>query len=129
MRSLALAALVALGAGGCLVAAAGAGAGGAVYLSDRGAESLVSAPVVTVLSRVRTVFGELSITETRTTSDQEGSVERRGLHGTAGDREVEVSLRSEGSGTRVHVVVKKTAVTWDNDFAKTIVERIVAQRP
>jgi len=40
---------------------------------------------------------------------------------------VDVNLRSEGSGTHVEVVAKKTAVTWDKDLAKKILNRIVEQ--
>ena len=36
---------VTAGSSGCLLAAAGAGAGGAIYVTDRGVESVVAQPV------------------------------------------------------------------------------------
>jgi hypothetical protein len=34
-------------------------------------------------------------------------------------------LKTEGSSTRVEVVASKSAVTWDKDMAKNILQRIV----
>jgi hypothetical protein len=36
-----------------------------------------------------------------------------------------VELRNEGGNTKVDVVVKKSAVTWDKDFARQILNKIV----
>lgn len=113
--------------GGCLVAAAGAGAGGAIYISDRGVESLVAAPVDRTFSAAREAFSELGVTETKTKAEQEGSGEKRELSGETGDREITVSFRTEGSSTRVEVVARRSAVTWDKDFARRIMEEIVSR--
>lgn len=121
----ALAAVLPLLTTACLVAAAGAGAGGAVYLSDRGAESLVTVPMDQARSAVGRTFQELGITETRSSTDREGTVERHRVEGTSGDREITVSLKPEGDGTRVEVVARRSAVTWDKDLARQILERIV----
>ena len=52
--------------GGCVAAAAGAGAVGAIYVIDRGAEtSLLATPPVVEASAKR-VFGEMGIKETKT---------------------------------------------------------------
>ena len=50
---------------------------------------------------------------------------KRTLQGKTSDREVEVELRPEGSGTKVEVVAKKTAVTWDKDLARKVLGEIV----
>lgn len=110
---------------GCLLAAAGAGAGGAVYVTARGVESVVAAPVTRTADAAHQAFGALNITESRTVTEQEGGAEKRTLQGTNSDREVSVSLKSEGTGTHVEVVVKKTSVTWDKDFAREVLRKIV----
>ncbi|HEY9382973.1 MAG TPA: DUF3568 family protein [Gemmatimonadales bacterium] len=126
-----LAAIALLGtvvsAGGCFLAAAGAGAGGAIYVTERGVEAQVASPVARTLDATRQAFQEYGITETKSSNEQDGSVEKRSLEGKTSDREVEVDLRSEGSGTHVAVVVKKSMVTWDKDFAKRILNKIVEQ--
>jgi len=111
---------------GCILAAAGAGAGGAIYVTERGAEAQVAAPVAATFDATRRVFQELGITETRAINES-GATEKRTLEGTKDDREIAVNLRTEGSGAHVDVVVKKTAVTWDKDFAKQILNKIVEQ--
>ena len=117
--------LVVAGANGCVLAAAGAGAGAGIYVTDRGAESLVAAPVARTFEASRAAFQELGITETRTITDSEGGAEKRTLQGKTADREIEVELKSEGASTRVGVVAKKTAVTWDKDLARKLLGEIV----
>ncbi len=112
-------------AGGCLVAAAGAGAGGAIYLSDRGVESVVTASVDRAFEAARRAFGELQIAEGRTATEREGESERRQLEGSTADRDVTVTVRARGDGSHVEVVVRRSAVTWDKDFARRLLERIV----
>jgi hypothetical protein len=113
-----------LAAAGCIAAAA-AGAVGAVYVTERGAEAQVATPVGTTLDAARRAFQEMSITETKSSNEQDGSVEKRSLEGKTSEREIEVDLKTQGSGTHVEVVAKKTAVTWDKDLAKKILNRIV----
>lgn len=112
---------------GCLVAAAGAGAGGAIYFTERGTESVLAAPVARVYDAARETFQEQGISETKTSTEQEGGGERRQLEGAKGDTEVTVTIRTEGSGSKVEVVARKSPVTWDKDFAKSVLESIVAK--
>ena len=113
-------------ANGCILAAAGAGAGGAIYVGDRGVESQVAAPVDRVYEASRQAFKELGVAETKTSTEQDGAVEKRVLAGTVDDRKVTASFKTQGSGTHVEVVVEKTPVTWDKKFAKQVMERVVA---
>lgn len=111
-------------AGGCL-AAAGAGLGAGIYLSDRGAESLVASPVDRTFAASQQVFRDMSITEEKTTSEESSGAQERQLNGKLGDKNVKVTLKTEGEGTRVEVVASEDMVRWDKDLAKDILERIV----
>lgn len=108
----------------CVAAAAG-GLGAGIYYSDGGAESLVAAPIDKVLSATQQTFQELSITETKTSSETDANSTERQIKGTSGDRDISVTLKTEGTSTRVEVVASKSAVTWDKDLAKKILEKIV----
>jgi len=117
---------VTAGSSGCLLAAAGAGAGGAIYVTDRGVESVVAQPVDRVFEATKSAFKELGVTETKSSNEQEGTAEKRSVTGSANDREVTVNLKTESSGTHVEVVAKKSAVTWDKKFARTVLDKVVA---
>lgn len=123
MHALALG-LVVLSGTGCL-AAAGAGLGAGIYLSDRGAESLVAVPIDQAFAASQEVFREMGMTEQRTTSEQSESSAERQLNGKRGEKNVKVTLRTEGEGTRVEVVASEDMVVWDKDLAKEVLEQIV----
>jgi len=111
--------------GGCVAAAAGAGAVGAIYVIDRGAEtSLLATPPVVEASAKR-VFGEMGIKETKTSTTREGGGEKVVLEGTMTDRDISVSIETAGTGSKVVVIARKSMVTWDKDLAKQILEKIV----
>lgn len=112
------------GGTGC-IAAAGAGLGAGVYLSDRGAESTVASPVDRTYAAAEQAFRELGIGENKSSTEREGTSEQRVLSGTSGDRQVTVTLKSAGEGTRVEVVASTSAVTWDKELARKVLERIV----
>ena len=118
-------AVVVLATSGCLLAAAGAGAGGAIYYTDRGVQSVVAAPVERTFEVTRQAFQDLGITESKAVTRQEDGSETRSLEGKTSDRDISIDLKPEGSGTKVDVVVRKSAVTWDKDFAREILNRIV----
>ena len=112
---------------GCFLAAAGAGAGGGIYFTQRGVESVVAAPVERASAATEQTFHQLGIRQTKTAAEQEGGQDKREIGGATTDREVTVTLTSAAQGsTRVQVVARKSAVTWDKDFARTILEKIVA---
>lgn len=119
-------ALVAAGSTGCVVAAAGAGAGGGIYLTSRGVESVLTSPVATVAEAAEAAFRELGIERTGLEVDDERG--RRVLRGepASGEPDVTVTLEPEDSGsTRVGVTARTSVVTWDKDYARTVIEKIV----
>lgn len=110
---------------GCFLAAAGAGAGGAIYLTSQGAESLVGADVEKAFTATEGAFRffELQRTELKV----EGDGEKRQIKGKpqSGDPEVTVNLeRRSGSSTNVEVTARTGPVTWDKDYARRVVEKI-----
>jgi Protein of unknown function (DUF3568) len=112
---------------GCLVAAAGAGAGGGIYFTERGVESVVPVSMDRAASAARQALDELKVQSTKSATEQHPDGERREIDGTAGGRDVSVTLKAQGANsTRVQVVAKTSAVTWDKDFARTVVDKIVA---
>lgn len=113
--------------GGCVAAAVGAGAGGGIYFSDRGAESVVPAGIERASAATRRAFAQLGVRETGSKVEDQGR--EREVSGRAGQRDVDVTvkLKAERPGyTRVQVVARKSAVTWDKDFARAVLEKIVA---
>jgi len=115
-----------LALGGCLFAAAGAGAGGGIYFFDRGVGSVVTAPVAKASSATQQTFQEMGINQKKTSTEQQGDKDKREIDGATADRDVTVTIQTEGTGSRIQVVARKSAVTWDKDFARTILQRIVA---
>jgi hypothetical protein len=113
------------GVTGCVVAAAGAGAGGAFYLTDRGAESEVQAPVDRAFDATRKAFEEMGITEGKSTREDETGRVKRSLEGTTPSREINVTIASSGTGSHVEVVARYSTVRWDKDLARKILARIV----
>lgn len=105
---------------GCLAAAA-AGAGGAIYLTDRGAESLVNASLDETYEAARETFSEMGIRETKNTTEGD----KRELQGSINDLEIDVDIERKDETTRVEVTANKTRVTWDKDYARSILQKIV----
>jgi len=120
-------AIVPLGAllGGCFLAAAGAGAGGAVYVTERDAEATLLASVAVVEASAKRTFDEMGITEKRTIAEDGAGGLKRTLEGTLDDRDISVAIQTAGTGAKVVVAARKTPVTWDKDLAKKILEKIV----
>ena len=109
---------------GCVLAAAGAGAGGAIYLTSRGAESIVDASVPEVADAVTDVFADMGITVAGTTTEKEG--DEREVRGKKGDLDVTVHFERESpSTTKVEVTARENVAEWDRDYAKRVLERIV----
>jgi hypothetical protein len=140
MASWVASALVVAAASGCAAAAAGAGAATAVYLTDNGAEARIQASVDETFAAAREAAQEMNIVVTETTrtttpmpadtvaadsAKRDDGTTKRALEGKAGDRDVNITIEQEGSTTKVEVTAKTSAVTWDKDFAKSVLEEIL----
>lgn len=125
VRGLLLVLSLAFAGSGCVAAAAAAGAGAGIYLTNQGAESMVSAPIAQVADRARIVMQQMDIAPTGTQMNGDGS--ERELKGKTGDTEVTVELESQDDGTtRVEVTARDNLVNYDKDLARDIVQRIVS---
>src|SRR2546425_1919160 len=108
---------------GCFLAAAGAGAGGGIYFTQRGVESVVAAPVERASAATEQTFRQLGIRQTKTGAEQEGGQDKREIAGATTDREIAVTLTSAAQGsTRDQVVARKSAVTCDKACARTLLD-------
>jgi hypothetical protein len=110
---------------GC-VAAAAAGAAGAVYATTRGAEALVSGSVDQVAARAETVMKEMNIVPSAEKTETAG--DKHELKGKQGDLDVTIQMeRSDSSTTKVEVTARKNLAEWDKDYAKEVLTRIVKE--
>lgn len=113
-------------ASGCIAAAAGAGAATGIYLTSRGAESLVEGSVEEVAARTQAAFREFDITHTREVTERGGDI--RNFEGTTGESTVTVNLeRKSPTTTNVEVTVRKNEVEWDKEHAQEILASIVGE--
>lgn len=109
---------------GCVAAAAGAGAAGAVYLTSRGAEALVEGSVDNVESRALAVMSEMGIVKDGQSSEDGG--DQRELKGKKGDLDVTIAMkRKSPTTTEVEVTARENLAEWDKDFAQDVLNRIV----
>jgi hypothetical protein len=124
ISKLALLFSTALPAAACVAAAAGAGAAGGVYLTSRGAESMVEAPVDEVATRAEGVMSEMAIVKDAESAEQ--SKQRRELKGKKGDLDITIKMQQETpTTTKVEVSARKNEVQWDKNYAEEILTKIV----
>lgn len=122
-RHLILALAAGLLSSGCLAAAA-AGAAGGVYLTTRGAESLIEAPVDDVAARAEAVMGEMGIAKEGESTEDQG--DKHVLKGKQGDLDVTIDITRESPTTsKVEVTARENLAEWDKDYAKEVLNRIV----
>jgi hypothetical protein len=122
-RQISLALAAALLSTGCLAAAA-AGAAGGVYLTSRGAESVINASVDDVADRSEAVMGEMGIVKQAESTEDEGT--KHVLKGRQGDLDVTIDIDRESATTsKVEVTARKNLAEWDKDYAKEVLNRIV----
>ena len=122
-RHLSLALAAALLSTGCLAAAA-AGAAGGVYLTTRGAESVVEGSVADVAARAEAVMGEMGIVKEGESTEDQG--DKQVLKGKQGDLDVNIDIdRESPTTTKVEVTARKNLAEWDKDYAKEVLSRIV----
>jgi hypothetical protein len=120
----ALALALMLPATGCVAAAAAAGAGAGIYLTSRGAESLVESSVAQVAARAQAVMSEEGIVADASNSESGG--DKREFKGKKGDLDVTIQLeRKSGSTTRVEVTARENLAEWDKEYAQQLLSRII----
>jgi hypothetical protein len=113
-----------LPAAGCAAAAVAAGAGAGVYLTTRGAESLVNGPIDQVAASAKSAMSEMNIVQDAQSSENQGA--KREFKGKKGDLDVTVQLESkDAKTTKVEATARKNLAEWDKDFAQALVRRIV----
>jgi hypothetical protein len=122
-RHLLLPLAVALLSTGCLAAAA-AGAAGGVYLTSRGAESVVEGSVDQIAGRAETVMGEMAIVKEGESTEDQG--DKQVLKGKKGDLDITIEIERESESTaKVEVTARENLAEWDKDYAKEVLSRIV----
>lgn len=110
---------------GCFLVAAGAGGATGIYLTSRGAESLVEQPMDGLVARTQAAFTEFGIRPVGETIDHEG--DRREFRGRKDDLDVTVKLeRKSPSTTQVEVTARRNVAQWDKDLAQRLLARITA---
>jgi len=111
---------------GCVAAAAAAGAGAGIYLTSRGAESVVASSVDQVATRARQVMNEEGIVPDASSMEKGG--DKRELKGKKGDLDVTIEIeRKDPKTTRVEVAARKNLAEWDKDYAQQLLSKIVAK--
>jgi hypothetical protein len=108
---------------GCLAAAA-AGAGAGIYLTSRGAESLVQGQPDDIAQKAQAVMKEEGIVPEASSSESGG--DKRELKGKKGDLDVTIEMeRKDPKTTRVEVAARKNLAEWDKDYAQKLLSKIV----
>jgi len=109
---------------GCLGAAAAAGAGAGIYLTSRGAESLVDGGIDQIASRARAVMSDEGIVPDASSTEKGG--DKQELKGKKGDLDVTIEMeRKSDKSTRVEVAARKNLAEWDKDYAQKLLQKIV----
>jgi hypothetical protein len=104
--------------------AAGAGAGAAIAWTQRGASAIVEGSIDEVFTRSTAGFTAMAVSKTGESTEESGA--KRTLRGTRGDLEVTVELQRESATTtRAEVYARRSAVEYDKEFARDLLNRIV----
>jgi len=120
----ALALALVLPMAGCVAAAAAAGAGAGIYLTTRGAESLVDNSIDQVAQRAQAVMNEEGIVPDASSTESGG--DKREFKGKKGDLDVTIEMeRKSPTTTRVEVTARKNLAEWDKEYAQQLLSRIV----
>ena len=115
---------LALPSSACVAAAAAAGAGAGIYLTSRGAESIVQGSLPNVSDRAKAVMAEDGITLQESDSKEGG--EKLELSGKKGDLDVSIELdREDSNSTKVEVSARKNLAEWDKEYAQRVLSKII----
>ena len=114
---------LALPATGC-VAAAAAGAASGIYLTSRGAESVVQGSVSDVAARARALMQAEAIVPDAQSTEKGGDVQE--LKGKKGDLDVTFHIQRETPTTsKVEVSARQNLAEWDKKYAEELLNRLV----
>jgi hypothetical protein len=109
---------------GCMAAAAAAGAGAGIYLTSRGAESIIEGSVGDVAARAQAVMTEEGIVAEAAKTEDSG--DKREFKGKKGDLDVTIEMKRESDKTtRVEVTARENLAEWDKEYAQKLLQRIV----
>jgi hypothetical protein len=123
----ALALGLALPTAGCVAAAAAAGAGAGIYLTTRGAESMVEGSIDDISARARAVMNDEGIVLDE--SNMESGGDKQEFKGKKGDLDVTIDLeRKSSTTTRVEVTARENVAEWDKEYAQQLLSRIIEKR-
>ena len=113
---------------GCLAAgAAAAGAGTGVYLTSRGAESILQGTPDDVEKRARGVFQSEDIPISGSQIENNG--DKREIKGKKGDLDITVTMERQGpTATKTEVSARKNIAVWDKDYAQQLLNKMVSQK-
>lgn len=114
---------LALPATGCLAAAA-AGAASGIYLTSRGAESVVQGSVSDVAAKAEAVMQEEGIVQDAQSTEKGGDEQE--LKGKKGDLDVTIQIKRETETTsKVEVTARENVAEWDKKYAEQVLTKIV----
>jgi hypothetical protein len=120
----ALALALVLPTAGCVAAAAAAGAGAGIYLTTRGAESMVEGSIDQVATRAQAVLFEEGIVPDESTMKEGG--DKREFKGKKSDLDVTIDLERKSSNTtRVEVTARENLAEWDKEYAQQLLSKII----
>jgi hypothetical protein len=109
---------------GCMAGAAAAGAGAGIYLTTRGAESIVGGSIADVAARAQAVMTEEGIVAEDAKTEDGG--DKREFKGKKGDLDVTIEMKRESDKTtRVEVTARESLAEWDKEYAQQLLSRIV----
>jgi hypothetical protein len=112
-----------LSAGGCVVAAAGAGAAAGIHITSQGAEAHAAAGIVPTASAVQQTFREMGIRQTAESTEKSGA--QREFKGEVDDLDITVKLETHERGTRIDVSARRSLASWDTGYAERVLGRIL----
>lgn len=125
LKAMTFVALAAVFQSGCALLAGGAAAGAGVYLTTRGAETEVAANVDKTTASTKAALQSLNVNLTGQKQTDDGGMQ---IYGKKGDDDVTVNIdKKTDTVSHVEATVKTSAVTWNKDEAKKIVNKIQAE--
>ena len=107
---------------GCLVAAA-AGAGGAIVFSGHTAEAIVDRSVDEMADVAERVMAAEGVRVTDMRSQDSGN--RRVYRGEKDDLDITVTIERDESGTKIGVEAQRSTASWDDDYARALLAKII----